>query len=99
MQGNALLCGHRNGVIVTVDVREKQEGNSVRLISHRISCSPLNKTVGSSTPKFFKVTILFMGCGIHFIFALVYINNIILSARSSVKNYVFPLFKKEDNTL
>ncbi|XP_041027393.1 DDB1- and CUL4-associated factor 4 [Juglans microcarpa x Juglans regia] len=53
--GNALLCGLRNGVIVTVDVREKQEGNSVRLISHRIPCSPLSKTVGSSTQKLFKV--------------------------------------------
>ncbi|XP_059437326.1 uncharacterized protein LOC132170380 isoform X1 [Corylus avellana] len=54
--GNAILCGLRNGVIVTVDVREKQVGSSARLIRHRITHAPLDKTVGNSTRKLFELS-------------------------------------------
>jgi hypothetical protein len=55
LQGNAILCGLRNGVIVTVDAREKRAGSSARLIRHRITHAPLDKTVGNSTRQLFKV--------------------------------------------
>jgi hypothetical protein len=47
LQGNAILCGLRNGVIVTVDVREKRAGSSARPIRHRIT--------HTSTRQLFKV--------------------------------------------
>ncbi|KAK6254250.1 hypothetical protein QUC31_015970 [Theobroma cacao] len=34
--GNLVLCGLRNGAIVTVDVRENQDGLSARLMRHRV---------------------------------------------------------------
>ncbi|OMO68874.1 hypothetical protein CCACVL1_19784 [Corchorus capsularis] len=34
--GNLVLCGFRNGAVVTIDVRENQERNSARLTRHRI---------------------------------------------------------------
>ncbi|XP_062162975.1 uncharacterized protein LOC133869896 [Alnus glutinosa] len=46
--GNAILCGLRNGVIVTVDVREKRAGSSARPIRHRIT--------HTSTRQLFKLS-------------------------------------------
>ncbi|GLT69551.1 hypothetical protein SLA2020_416940 [Shorea laevis] len=54
--GNAILCGLRNGVIVTVDVREKRAGSSARPIRHRITHTPLDRTVGNSTRQYFKLS-------------------------------------------
>ena len=36
LQGNVVLCGLRNGAVVTVDVREKQEGAYARHTRHRV---------------------------------------------------------------
>ncbi|KAM1266342.1 hypothetical protein ACFX2J_035920 [Malus domestica] len=44
--GNAVLCGLRNGAIVTVDVRQKQGGFPVRPVRHRMRHSPLDNTRG-----------------------------------------------------
>ncbi|KAF5475361.1 hypothetical protein F2P56_007170 [Juglans regia] len=52
--GNALLCGLRDGAIVTVDVREKREGSSAALISH-IPYSSSDKTLGSSSRQVFEL--------------------------------------------
>ncbi|EXB83247.1 DDB1- and CUL4-associated factor 4 [Morus notabilis] len=52
--GNVVLCGLRNGAIITVDAREKQEGSSARLVRHRISNSPSDNTVGKSSKRWFK---------------------------------------------
>ncbi|XP_062012233.1 uncharacterized protein LOC133728814 [Rosa rugosa] len=54
--GNVVLCGLRNGAIVTVDVREKREGFSARHASHRIRHSPLDSTPGKSSEKWFKLS-------------------------------------------
>ncbi|KAF7840268.1 DDB1- and CUL4-associated factor 4 isoform X2 [Senna tora] len=53
--GNVILCGLRNGAIVTIDVREKRE-QSRRLITHRIPYQPLDGNVGSSKKEWFKLT-------------------------------------------
>ncbi|KAK9937261.1 hypothetical protein M0R45_014063 [Rubus argutus] len=45
--GNVVLCGLRNGAVVTVDVREKREGFSARHARHRIRHSPLDNTLGN----------------------------------------------------
>ncbi|XP_057972163.1 uncharacterized protein LOC131160472 [Malania oleifera] len=37
--GNVVLCGFRNGAIVTLDVRQKQEASSARLTEHKICYS------------------------------------------------------------
>ncbi|GAV75061.1 hypothetical protein CFOL_v3_18540, partial [Cephalotus follicularis] len=52
--GNIVLCGLRNGAIVTVDVREKREGFTARLIKHRIPNSPLGRT-GQNPSKWFEL--------------------------------------------
>ncbi|XP_024024080.1 DDB1- and CUL4-associated factor 4 isoform X2 [Morus notabilis] len=54
--GNVVLCGLRNGAIITVDAREKQEGSSARLVRHRISNSPSDNTVGKSSKRWFKLS-------------------------------------------
>ncbi|XP_061356559.1 uncharacterized protein LOC133300983 isoform X2 [Gastrolobium bilobum] len=54
--GNVVLCGLRNGAIVTVDIREKRERLSGRLISHRISSISSDKKVGSSNKEWFKLS-------------------------------------------
>lgn len=54
-QGNVVLCGLRNGAVVTVDVREKREGFSARHARHRIRHSPLDNTLGKSSKQWFKV--------------------------------------------
>ncbi|KAL6206226.1 hypothetical protein ACLB2K_023475 [Fragaria x ananassa] len=54
--GNVVLCGLRNGAIVTVDVREKREGFSARHASHRIQHSTLDSTLGKSTKQWFKLS-------------------------------------------
>lgn len=53
---NIILCGLRNGAIVTVDARAKQEGSSARLVRHRISHSPLDNTVAKSRKKWLKLS-------------------------------------------
>ncbi|XP_043690194.1 DDB1- and CUL4-associated factor 4 [Telopea speciosissima] len=45
--GNVVLCGLRNGAIVTVDVRQRQQGLSARLPKHRVPY-PSYKTQQSS---------------------------------------------------
>ncbi|KAJ7969388.1 DDB1-and CUL4-associated factor 4 [Quillaja saponaria] len=54
--GNVVICGLRNGAIVTVDFREKREEFSSRLIRYRIPCSHLDKTVGSSRKEWFEIS-------------------------------------------
>ncbi|KAJ0018785.1 hypothetical protein Pint_11771 [Pistacia integerrima] len=53
--GKVILCGLRNGAIVTVDVRERPQGSARRLIRHRIPYSPLRKTVQNSNKQWFEV--------------------------------------------
>ncbi|GMY35078.1 ddb1- and cul4-associated factor 4 [Fagus crenata] len=54
--GNAILCGFRNGAIVTVDIRDKRASSLSRLTTHRITCSPLDKTLGNSSRQWFKLS-------------------------------------------
>ncbi|XP_050368602.1 uncharacterized protein LOC126786726 [Argentina anserina] len=54
--GNVVLCGLRNGAIVTVDVREKQKVFSARHASHIIQQSPLDSTLGKSRKQWFKLS-------------------------------------------
>ncbi|KAH8522302.1 hypothetical protein H0E87_003075 [Populus deltoides] len=53
--GNIVLCGLRNGAILTVDVREKQERVSNRFIRHRIPYSSLGRQGPSSSKQWFEV--------------------------------------------
>ncbi|KDP43121.1 hypothetical protein JCGZ_26654 [Jatropha curcas] len=53
--GNVVLCGLRNGAILTVDVRENREGFSARLIRHRIPHSTLGKFHQNSSKQWFEV--------------------------------------------
>ncbi|RDY13578.1 DDB1- and CUL4-associated factor 4, partial [Mucuna pruriens] len=53
-KGNVILCGLRNGAIVTVDFREKRERLSGRLITHRIPYTSSDKKVGGSNKEWFK---------------------------------------------
>ena len=55
LQGNVILCGLRNGAIVTVDSRESRESLSGRLITHRIPYTSSDKKVGGSNKEWFKV--------------------------------------------
>ena len=52
-----ILCGLRNGAIVTADFREKRERLSRRLITHRIPYTSDTK-VGGSKKEWFKVFFL-----------------------------------------
>jgi hypothetical protein len=54
LQGNVILCGLRNGAVVSVDFREKRLLSS-RLTEHRISYVSSDKKVGSSKKDWFKV--------------------------------------------
>ncbi|KAF3450096.1 hypothetical protein FNV43_RR06176 [Rhamnella rubrinervis] len=54
--GNVVLCGLRNGAIITVDVRQKPERFSDRLVRHRLPHSPLDNTVGNSRKQWFKLS-------------------------------------------
>ncbi|KAJ4836439.1 hypothetical protein Tsubulata_045151 [Turnera subulata] len=51
---NTVLCGLRNGAIVTVDVRENPE-RSTRLIRHQIPYSSLGRRGGNSTKQWFEL--------------------------------------------
>ncbi|KAI4332093.1 hypothetical protein L6164_017030 [Bauhinia variegata] len=53
--GNVILCGLRNGAIITVDFRQKRERFSSRLVTHRIPYPP-DKTIRSSNKEWFKLT-------------------------------------------
>ncbi|OWM85718.1 hypothetical protein CDL15_Pgr029141 [Punica granatum] len=55
LSGNGVLCGLRNGAILTVDVREGPGASSARLRKHLIPCTPSNKNDRSSTRKWFKI--------------------------------------------
>lgn len=55
LQGNGLLCGLRNGAVVTVDCREKRERLSSRPITQRISYISSDKKAQSSNKDWFKV--------------------------------------------
>lgn len=55
LQGNGLLCGLRNGAVVTVDFREKRERLSSRPITQRISYISSDKKAQSSNKDWFKV--------------------------------------------
>ena len=50
-----ILCGLRNGAIVTVDSRERRESLSGRLITHRIPYASSDKKVVGSNKEWFKV--------------------------------------------
>ncbi|XP_024631487.1 uncharacterized protein [Medicago truncatula] len=52
--GNVILCGLRNGAVVSVDFREKRLLSS-RLTEHRISYVSSNKKVGSFKKDWFKL--------------------------------------------
>lgn len=52
--GNVILCGLRNGAVVSVDFREKRLLSS-RLTEHRISYVSSDKKVGSSKKDWFKL--------------------------------------------
>ncbi|WCJ33277.1 Transducin/WD40 repeat-like superfamily protein [Euphorbia peplus] len=54
--GNNALCGLRNGAIVTVDVREKREVFSIRLVKHRIPYSPPGKLHQKSSKQWFELS-------------------------------------------
>ncbi|KAI8524783.1 hypothetical protein RHMOL_Rhmol13G0176100 [Rhododendron molle] len=59
--GKIVLCGLRNGAIVTVDTREKSEGLSARLARHQIpytsqgTCKPLSATPQHLTKRCFEL--------------------------------------------
>ncbi|KAK6916947.1 hypothetical protein RJ641_017698 [Dillenia turbinata] len=59
--GNIVLCGLRNGALVTVDVRQRQEGTHATLRRHQISYpsskipKSLNRAASNSTSKWFEV--------------------------------------------
>lgn len=53
--GNVVLCGLVNGAILTLDVGEKQERVSDRLIRHRIPYSSLGRQGPSSSKQWFEV--------------------------------------------
>uniref|UniRef100_A0A5B7BJG7 Uncharacterized protein n=1 Tax=Davidia involucrata TaxID=16924 RepID=A0A5B7BJG7_DAVIN len=59
--GNSVLCGLRNGAIVTVDTRQKPEGFSARLTRHRIpyaslgTSEPSSKTARNFTKQWFEL--------------------------------------------
>jgi len=55
LQGNVVLCELINGAILTVDVREKQERVSDRLIRHRTPYSSLGRQGPSSSKQWFEV--------------------------------------------
>ncbi|OAY54404.1 uncharacterized protein LOC110611784 isoform X2 [Manihot esculenta] len=53
--GNIVLCGLRNGAILTVDVREKQEGFSARLTRHKIPHTPFGRYHQNSKKQWFEL--------------------------------------------
>ncbi|KAG5516139.1 hypothetical protein RHGRI_036999 [Rhododendron griersonianum] len=59
--GKIVLCGLRNGAIVTVDTREKSEGLSARLARHQIpyasqgTCKPSSTTPRNLTKRCFEL--------------------------------------------
>ncbi|KAK9223320.1 hypothetical protein WN944_011762 [Citrus x changshan-huyou] len=54
--GNVVLCGFRNGAIVTVDVRERQRGCSSRAgRRHRIPYSPLQRNDRVTNEQWFEL--------------------------------------------
>ncbi|MED6221436.1 hypothetical protein PIB30_054600, partial [Stylosanthes scabra] len=53
---NLVLCGLRNGAIVSVDFREKGDRVSRTLIEHRIPYASSNKKVRNSSKEWFKVS-------------------------------------------
>ncbi|XP_048317838.2 uncharacterized protein LOC107411560 isoform X2 [Ziziphus jujuba] len=54
--GNVVLCGLRNGAIVTVDVRQRPESVSDRVVRPRTHQLPLDNTAGKSTQRWFKLS-------------------------------------------
>ncbi|KAK1581772.1 hypothetical protein Q3G72_008935 [Acer saccharum] len=53
--GNVVLCGLRNGAIVTADIRERPEAVSNRLITHQIPYSPSRRIGQNSKKHWFKL--------------------------------------------
>ncbi|MED6143343.1 hypothetical protein PIB30_005259 [Stylosanthes scabra] len=53
---NLVLCGLRNGAIVSVDFREKRDRVSRTLTEHRIPYASSNKKVRNSSKEWFKVS-------------------------------------------
>lgn len=61
MQENVVLCGLRNGMIVTIDTRERQEVVK-RLLRHRIPCLPVDRRNSrTSSQQWYKVSSMFIG--------------------------------------
>ncbi|XP_044497321.1 DDB1- and CUL4-associated factor 4 isoform X2 [Mangifera indica] len=54
--GKVILCGLRNGAIMTVDVRERPQGSARRLIRHRIPYSPFRRTVKNTNKQWFELS-------------------------------------------
>ncbi|TXG67122.1 hypothetical protein EZV62_008397 [Acer yangbiense] len=52
--GNVVLCGLRNGAIVTADIRERPEAVSNRLITHQMPYSPSRRIGQNSKKHWFK---------------------------------------------
>lgn len=70
VQGNVVLCGFRNGAIVTVDVRKRQRGCSSRAgRRHQIPYSRLQRNDRVTNEQWFEV---------YFAFLFIYLFNIFL---------------------
>jgi WD repeat-containing protein 21A len=54
LQGNGILCGLRNGAVISVDFREKRLLSN-RLTLHRIPHASSDKKAGNSNKDWFKV--------------------------------------------
>ncbi|KAG7034824.1 hypothetical protein SDJN02_04556 [Cucurbita argyrosperma subsp. argyrosperma] len=52
---NVVLCGLRNGMIVTIDTRERQ-GVCKRLVRHRIPYLPVDRDSRTSSQQWYKLT-------------------------------------------
>ena len=60
MQENVVLCGLRNGMIVTIDTRERQEVGK-RLLRHRIPYLPIDRRNSrTSSQQWYKVNPMFI---------------------------------------
>lgn len=53
-----MLCGLRNGAILTVDIREGHGVSGARLRKHLIPWSTSNANDGSSSKNWFKVVLM-----------------------------------------
>lgn len=71
MQENVVLCGLRNGIILTIDTRERQEVFK-RLSRHRIPYLPADRNSRTSSQQWFKVIALICSRNLSGIFKFQY---------------------------